>query len=356
MTTFIQLHTLTMYPPSNVNRDDLGRPKTAIVGGTERTRISSQSLKRAWRTSDVFKEALSGHIGTRTKHIGDAVYKEFITAGLEEAKAKKAAVAIVTMFGKGKKANAKKPEIDLQNETLIHIGPGEQKNIDDAVQKIIADGFSDEKGEIEELYTNQHSAADIAMFGRMIAAKPKYNTDASIQVAHAITTHKTSIEDDFFTAVDDLNRGEEDLGAAHMGEIEFSSGVFYQYVCIDRDLLKRNLDGDEDLTQKTLAALMEAIATVSPSGKQNTFASRVRAEYILAEVGCQQPRTLANAFVKSVSYGNEGLVVNSVAALEAQKQRFDKCYGDCSDEQFLMNVPKEVGSLKEAIEFVSRTR
>ena len=62
MSTFIQLHLLTSYPPSNLNRDDLGRPKTAIMGGKTRLRVSSQSLKRAWRTSDLFESALAGHM------------------------------------------------------------------------------------------------------------------------------------------------------------------------------------------------------------------------------------------------------------------------------------------------------
>ncbi len=60
MTTFIQLHLLTAYAPANLNRDESGRPKTAYMGGVERLRVSSQSLKRAWRVSETFEGAMDG--------------------------------------------------------------------------------------------------------------------------------------------------------------------------------------------------------------------------------------------------------------------------------------------------------
>ena len=99
MSRFIQLHLLTSYPPSNLNRDDLGRPKTAVMGGKTRLRISSQSLKRAWRTSDLFTEALNGHIGTRTKGMGTEVYNTLIKKGAAEKKAKEWAKQIAGVFG-----------------------------------------------------------------------------------------------------------------------------------------------------------------------------------------------------------------------------------------------------------------
>ena len=79
MTDFIQLHLLVSYPPSNLNRDDLGRPKTAVVGGRQRLRISSQSLKRAWRTSELFEKYVNGAIGVRTRELG-----KFIQSSLME--------------------------------------------------------------------------------------------------------------------------------------------------------------------------------------------------------------------------------------------------------------------------------
>ena len=135
----------------------------------------------------------------------------------------------------------------------------------------------------------------------MMAAAPDFNVEAAAQVAHAITVHRTEVEDDFFSAVDDLNRGEDDRGAGHLGEAEFAAGLFYLYLCIDRDLLLRNLGGDQPLAMRTLRALLEAVVKVPPSGKQASFASRAYASYVLAEKGRMQPRSLAVAYLKPVA-------------------------------------------------------
>ena len=87
MSEFIQLHLLTNYAPSNLNRDDLGRPKTAKMGGVDRLRISSQSLKRAWRTSEIFEEARVGKMGIRTKKFGIEIYRYLMEAGVSEKNA-----------------------------------------------------------------------------------------------------------------------------------------------------------------------------------------------------------------------------------------------------------------------------
>ena len=137
--------------------------------------------------------------------------------------------------------------------------------------------------------------ADIAMFGRMLADNADFNREAAVQVAHAFTTHRVTVEDDFYTAVDDLKTKAEDAGAGFVGELGFGSGLFYLYVCIDGDLLVANLGGNGGVAKSAVAALAEALATVSPGGKQASFASRARAEYLLVEKGSQQPRTLGSA-------------------------------------------------------------
>ena len=144
------------------------------------------------------------------------------------------------------------------------------------------------------------TAVDIALFGRMLAANPAYNMEAALQVAHAFTVNDAVVEDDFFTAVDDLNEGIEDVGAGHMGETGFGAGVFYAYMCLDCGLLTENLGGDASLAKQAGRALVEASAMVAPTGKQNSFASRSVAHYILAEYGERQPRSLASAFIKPV--------------------------------------------------------
>jgi len=175
-----------------------------------------------------------------------------------------------------------------------------------------------------EVLTFHDTAADIAMFGRMLADNADFNREAAVQVAHAYTTHRVTVEDDFYTAVDDLKTKAED-GAGFVGELGFGSGLFYLYVCIDTHLLVANLSGNNGIAKSAVAALMEALATVSPGGKQASFASRARAEYLLVEMGSQQPRTLGSAFAKPVAGAD--LVAASVAKLETFQQDMDNAYG-----------------------------
>jgi len=121
------------------------------------------------------------------------------------------------------------------------------------------------------------TAVDIATFGRMLADNPDFNREAAVQVAHAITTHRVTIEDDYYTAVDDLKTAEEDVGSGFVGELGFGAGVFYLYACVDRALLASNLDGNQDLAARAIGALVTAAATVSPRGKQPSFAAWARA-------------------------------------------------------------------------------
>ena len=351
MSDFIQLHLLTSYPPSNPNRDDLGRPKTAVMGGATRLRISSQSLKRAWRTSDVFQEALAGHVGTRTKEMGKRIHKRLIDKGASESNAKKWAQVVAGQFGKLKGAKKEEPLLDLEIEQLAHFSPEEERAIETLADRLAAEKRQPMSDELQ-LLRQRHTAADIALFGRMLADAPRFNTEAAAQVAHAITVHRVQVEDDFFTAVDDLNTGEENVGAGHMGESEFAAGVFYLYLCIDRASLRENLSGDGTLANKALAALTEAAATVAPSGKRNSYGSHVRASYLLAERGRQQPRSLAVAFLKPVT-GREDTLSEAITALEATREAMDHAYGACADARRVMNTLAGEGSLKEILTFIT---
>jgi CRISPR system Cascade subunit CasC len=171
-------------------------------------------------------------------------------------------------------------------------------------------------------------------------------------VAHAITVHKVAVEDDYFTAVDDLNRGDEDMGAAHIGETAFAAGLFYLYLCIDRDLLLRNLQGDEQLTLTTLRTLTEAAAKIAPTGKQNSFASRAYASYILAEKGTKQPRSLSVAFLKPVS--GSDMLNDAIAALEETRAKMDTVYGKLSQADMTVNAVRGEGSFEDLLDFVGR--
>lgn len=383
MTDFIQLHVLTSYPPSNLNRDDLGTPKTAMMGGARRLRVSSQSLKRAWRESALFKESFAGHLGIRTKEMGWQVYLALTTGqALADVIAEKDtepvnpvisdkdalpwAQAISGRFGKLKavkkeKKGKEKTEAEESNpekrlkeslcvEQMVHFSPEEIAAIDDLITKISREGNAPTDDELE-LLRKQSSAVDIAMFGRMLASSPSFNQEAAVQVAHAITVHKVAVEDDYFTAVDDLNRGVEDVGAGHVGQAEFASGLFYAYICINRDLLIENLNGDTDLADASIRALVETAAKVGPKGKQNSFASRAYASYILAEQGSQQPRSLAAAFLKPID--GQDYLNSAITALETTRKNMETVYGLCADDCKTVNALTGEGELEEILTFVA---
>ncbi|WP_341501784.1 type I-E CRISPR-associated protein Cas7/Cse4/CasC [Gallaecimonas sp. GXIMD4217] len=343
MSKFIQLHLLTSYPPSNLNRDDLGRPKTARMGGVERLRVSSQSLKRNWRVSELFQDALEGSLGTRTKRLGVEVYGKLTQEGVPEKQAKEWATAIAGVFGKNKKDS-------LEIEQLAHISPSEWQAVWQLLDTLSREGRAPEQEELLRL-RSRAAAVDIALFGRMLAASPDFNVEAACQVAHAISVHGVAVEDDYFTAVDDLNRGDEDLGAGHIGEAGFAAALFYSYVCIDKEQLVQNLGGDLALANKAIAALVEAAVKVSPRGKQNSFASRAYASYVLAEKGDQQPRSLSVAFLKPV--WGEDQAGEAITRLERQVENFDKVYGPCADARATINAITGEGSFEQLKAFIA---
>jgi len=370
MPRFIQLHLLTSYPPANLNRDDLGRPKTAMMGGSQRLRVSSQCLKRTWRTSDLFEQALGGHMGVRTKDMGLRIYRRLTERGVGEDDAKDWAEEIIDPFGKTKRSRQDEPLRHLELEQLAHFSPQEQEAIRDLVDTLAEEDRAPTDEEVE-LLRNDHQAVDIAMFGRMMADATEYNVEGAVQVAHALTVHEADVEEDFFSAVDDLNDGffsavdqingetieseadveREDEGAAHLGEKEFGAGLFYQYICVDRDLLVENLEGNEELADTSIHALAESAATVSPSGMQNSYGSRARANYILAEKGDQQPRSLSAAFLEPVS--ETGYLTRAIDHLEKSVRKMDRAYGACADERETLNVPGEEGTLDDILSFVA---
>ncbi len=337
MTQFFQLHLLTSYPPANLNRDDVGRPKTAVMGGVTRLRISSQSLKRAWRTSPAFKSALPGAIGVRTKRMGAEALSRLEKRGMDAEQAATIANQIANKLGKAEEGG--------ETGQLVHLSPEEKAAIEQLVDRLAAEKRGPTEEELQLFHRNPH-AADIALFGRMVAAPTQYNVEAACQVAHAVTVHEVSVEDDFFTAVDDLNDPSEagsDMGAGHVGETGFAAGLFYLYLCLDYDHLLENLEGDRALADSAVRALAEAAAKVAPSGKQNSFASRAYASYALAERGTETPRSLAAAFLKPV--GGKDYFTAAIQALDATLQGFDQVYGQGDVARYHFDVRAGQGSL-----------
>ena len=391
MTKFIQLHLLTSYPPSNLNRDDLGRPKTATMGGTERLRVSSQSLKRTWRTSDVFENELSeptklkvfgkelnysAELGYRSKGFSEELVKPYLLEKrLNEEDADAWSKDLCRGFGVAENEKNKLSQLahiaaaelhgleKATDEIINYLNSGRHTEFTSKLAELVERRNSKSKSDdikkaneaitkflSKELLSKGTKAVDIALFGRMLASSPEYNIEAACQVAHGISVHSVAIEDDYFTAVDDLNSA-GDQGAAHIGEAGFAAALFYSYICIDKELLVDNLDGDVELATKAVAALTEAAVKVSPKGKQNTFASRAYASYVLAEKGAQQPRSLSVAFLEPI-HGNQQ-AVDAIAKLTRQVENFDKVYGDCADSRMSLNAITGEGDFNALKNFIA---
>lgn len=347
---FTQLHLLVSYPPSNPNRDELGQPKTAIMGGTQRSRISSQSLKRAWRTSAIWKNE-SLKIGTRTREL--FLFQEYslydkLLKKHDEKKAEKFAEAILSVFAKTTKVKQKaEAPIDekfvgkeIVTEQPIHFSDTEIEKIKALVDRIDKEPT---KEQLDALLDGTPGDIDLAMFGRMIAKRPDANVEAAVQVAHAISINEVEIEDDFFTAVDDLNKH----GSAHMGEQEFVSAIYYLYLCVDNKLLLKTLSGNEKLAKESLKALVNAAAMVAPTGKQNSYANRTQAFYILAEKGDAQPRNLSLAFLKATPADDPE---SAIKQLNTIKNKFNTAYTKPKHEKEMNLFGK--GTLQDILNFV----
>lgn len=350
MTTFLQFHALTKYGPSNPNRDDQGRPKQARVGGAPRLRLSSQSVKRAIRESTFFKLDLDGNNGTRTKRLYEKLFEMLVSEGASDDAAMASAEKISAIFGKIGTPDKKSPEKKI-GTTLAFISPMEWAEAENLARQDVSGKELPKEKDLKKLILRKaDGAVDIAMFGRMLADDADFNRDAAVQVSHAITTHAALAEDDWYSAVDDLNKADES-GAGHLGETGFGSGIYYQYVCVNVDLLIENLGGDRALAAKGLEALAKALATATPTGKQNSFAHRPRAYFIRAERGAEQPRDLSGAFFQPVQ--DQPWERHSVAELNKAVASIDRAYGPAYSDATFMNVPEGHGTLDEIAAFAA---
>ena len=360
MTTFVQFHLLTCFGPSNPNRDDQGRPKQALVGGAPRLRMSSQSVKRALRESSFFALDLEGHIGTRTKHLQGKLRDHLMGKGIAEKAATEAATTVAGIFGKLETLKKKDGTEETKATTLAFISPEEWKLAEELAEQAAAGAALPKDKDLKKLVLRRaDGAVDIAMFGRMLADDADCNRDAAVQVAHAITTHTAQAEEDWYSAVDDLNKA-EDTGAGHLGETAFGSGIYYQYVCVNCDLLVENLGGDRELAARGLEALARALPVTAPAGKQNSFAHRPMAFYMRAEAGSRAPRDLSGAFFTPVDRKLRDLEANdlqigSIRALERTSDQIDGCYYDGQAEpSCALNTLEGQGNLAEIIRFVGQ--
>ena len=340
--TFLEFHLLQSFPPANMNRDDTNNPKDAYFGGVQRARVSSQSFKRAIRKAPVFAETTQVEPAVRTRYIHRLLLPKLKEAGKEEEEAKavldKVIPEIAGKWGDTSK-DKKGQEKEKHTAVSIYIGPWE---VEDLVEQLLQqwEALTGEKAkataaEIGKTFIEQHKnvagAPDIALFGRMLADKPKLNIEAATQVAHAISTHPVKMEVDFFTAVEELAAPGEQ-GASMMDYTGYNSATFYRYLRLDWEQLKKNLGDDLDLARRTVEGFIRAMIAAVPSGKKNAFAPFPPPNFVLGVVRTGSfAWSLVNAFERPVrSYGDSGYLKPSVKALSHYWERVTAVYGEDS--------------------------
>ena len=340
-----EIHMLKNYPPTNLNRDDSGAPKSCQFGGTNRGRISSQCLKRSWRTSPLLAQAIGAeHLGTRTRRLPDLVAEKLEEMGVSQEYIQ---AVLPRLSGFGNKDGKDNKEGNYTAQVIFYAPEDIQAVADVVKQKLDAcETLKQVKAltgkELQEAVKGAEVrpvTLDMALFGRMVTSNAFRDVEASMQVAHAISTNKLNMESDYFTAMDDLLSGAtlEEAGSAMIGDTDYNSACYYSYASLDTDILMENLKDTPDAAQIVKAAvpaLVRTMALTNPSGKQNSFAGNVLPSAILIE--CKEekvPVSMVNASVRPIkpeAANDYDLVKGSIQALTHQV--------DAIDTSFCLNV------------------
>ena len=349
MTTprFLQIHSLHSYTAALLNRDDTGLAKRLPYGNAQRTRISSQCLKRHWRMAEHDPHALHNIDGAERAYRSRELVTERVIRPLKENYPEAVIAALEPVFQKavyGDKADKGKksrqtlllgePELSWLTSEAARLAT--DMNGVEAAQTTLDEWSKEFKDNIKALRENTALPGGLAsaLFGRMVTSDPAANIDAPVYVAHAFTVHAEETEGDYFTAVDDLKREEDDSGADTIQETELTSGLFYGYVVIDLPGLIENCSGDRELAGQVVHNLIHLIAEVSPGAKRGSTAPFSRADLMLIEAGDRQPRSLAAAYRKPVLHDCEEAVV----ALNDHLALLDKTYETGEARRYLSLV------------------
>ncbi|MGV4324835.1 type I-E CRISPR-associated protein Cas7/Cse4/CasC [Trueperella pyogenes] len=336
MTLVIDIHALQTVPPSLINRDDTGAPKSAIFGGVPRQRVSSQAWKRAIRRyfeHEIGQEA----VGLRSRNLPEVIVNRVMEIspefGLEEA-----IEGVQNLFkAPGAKQGIKlvEPKVSKDGEdsdnqspypttaALLFLSPHQ---IERAAQAIVdADGEKITKAEATDILDTKHSV-DMAMFGRMLADAPAFNIDASVQVAHAIGVHESEPEFDYYTAVDDVLEDAEEIGAGMIGTTQMMSSTLYRFATINVEGLATNL-GNVDMANKAAVLFIKAFIESMPTGKQNTFANNTLPELVYVAVRNTRSVSLVNAFEDPVGREDSTRRRAAAEALAQEARDIEDVYG-----------------------------
>jgi CRISPR system Cascade subunit CasC len=354
---FLQIHTLTSYPATLLNRDDSGLAKRLPFGDASRTRISSQCLKRHWRRPGDDEAAIKRepwalqNIGAPMAVRSREIPERRIAPALADVGTEETRDAAIKAMARLLYTPGKKDAPDIKDRQALLIGDVEisylakrvretleakenntPKKVDSAIEAWFKKG---EQNNLKAMLDNRRGAVEAgleaALFGRMVTSDPDANTDAAIHVAHAFTVHAEASESDYFTVVDDLKSAEGESGAGGLFDTELTAGLFYGYVVVDVPLLVANLGGDAELAGRVVEHLVHLVATVSPGAKKGSTAPYAYADLMLIEAGSAQPRTLANAY-RNPSVGRTD---RATAQLVEYMGKVDAAYGNKGERAHL---------------------
>jgi CRISPR system Cascade subunit CasC len=341
----IEIHAIQNHSPANLNRDDLGAPKTCYFGGVLRSRISSQCLKRSIRTSETFR-MLCG--GIRTRQLARLIADQI------EGKAdvKKRAAKILEKCGIKANDEDRSDMLVYTTRAAIHEMAVLLRNADGKKEEQLAQEFG-------KLIAERTAVPDMALTGRMLETGVLKNTtvEAALQVAHAISTHEARPQVDYYVAADDIPGS--DAGAGFVDEAMFASACFYKYFSIDWNALIQNLEGfgadHEKLAGHTVGAFIRAAALANPSGKQNSFAAHNPPDGMLVEIK-DTPISYANAFARPAASGERDIISQSIAQLGQYVHDLDVGYSAPKDRfwfspnlrhPFVAHIAEEVNGNKK---------
>lgn len=305
---FLDIHAIQTVPPSNINRDDTGSPKTAQYGGVTRARVSSQSWKRAIRKY-FYDKGDTQNMGIRSCDIVNYIAK--IIVEKDKSISVEDAITLVEKTLNAAKLSTK----DQKLKALFFIS----NNQADKFAQACLDKKTD-KTELQEILKTDTSI-DIALFGRMLADDPSLNEDASSQVAHAISTHAIESEFDFYTAVDDL-APEDNAGAGMLGTLEYDSSTLYRYANIALHDFYKQL-GDKEEVIDAVKLFVEAFVKSMPTGKINSFANQTLPQAVVVSLRSDRPINLVSAFEEPIKSEN-GYVDKSIQKLFAEYVKYEK--------------------------------
>lgn len=346
----IELHILQSFPVSCLNRDDVGAPKTAIFGGTTRARISSQCLKRAIReyVKDPDNGLTRGRFGgIRSKLLAIALENELKDKHkFSAADAGKLARSIAGRINK--KEGKPLADDEKETETLIFFSPAE-------VEHLAAEGATAVQNDSEGLTKEQvaesikkvgfYDAADIALFGRMVAAEPSLTVEGAALFSHALSTHTADNDIDFFAAVDEAKDKTKEAGAGMIDTLQFTSACYYRYAALNLDLLfyQTATNGKPAATLSCFAgeehkqtrrnivdAFIRATIRAVPGARKNSMNAYTSPGYVLGLVKDKgQPVQLINAFEKPIrSFGASGFFEPSAREGLLHLQKLDHFLGE----------------------------